>query len=190
MRTIAVALGKEKECVDSWERHLRSQQPVWNKLVKEAKKYRLGFVADALQMELLMKPEIFTVIPLLRVVEEMGFGIDLLIYDDSEGSSGVNFPGIRNILRYPEALRIRKFDSVESLHALLRDDSTHAVFSNVFFDKRLTRNGTGQFSFSTFEMGLQGAVRTMERLVTICRLPFYRKYAKYLVSNPLREKHT
>jgi len=84
MRTIAVALGKEKECVDSLERHLRNQQPVWNKLVKEAKKYRLGFVADASQMELLMKPEIFTVIPLLRVVEEMGFGIDLLIYDDSE----------------------------------------------------------------------------------------------------------
>jgi len=58
-----------------------------------------------------------------------------------------------------------------------------------FLTKQLTRNGKGQFSFSTFEMGLQGAVRTLERLVTVCRLPFYRKYAKYLVSNTLREKH-
>ncbi|MEW6203179.1 MAG: nitrogenase component 1 [bacterium] len=184
MRTIAAALGREEEFVNSWERHLRAQQPAWNKLLKEAKKYRLGFVVDTSQMELLVKPEIFTIIPLLRSVEEMGFGIDIMYYDTSEASHEVNFYELQNILKHPETLRIRKFNSIKSLHTLLRDDSTNAVFTKFFFDKRLTRNGTCQFSFSTFEMGLQGALRTLERLVTYCRLPFYRKYAKYLASNP------
>jgi hypothetical protein len=33
-----------------------------------------------------------------------------------------------------------------------------------------------------FEMGLRGALRSLERLLNVCRWPFYRRYGRHLAA--------
>ena len=67
---------------------------------------------------------------------------------------------------------------------LLADGPFQAVYSDHHFDRRLSSAGKAQFSLQEFEKGLAGAVRTGQRLLRICRLPFYRRYARYLPAEP------
>ena len=50
----------------------------------------------------------------------------------------------------------------------------------MFFDWRISRAGKARFSSKDFEMGLGGALRTLKRLLSVCRLPFYRRYRPHL----------
>jgi len=68
----------------------------------------------------------------------------------------------------------------KGLNDLLENGPFSAVYSDIFFDYRLTCAGKAQFSMRTFEAGIEGALRSLERLLDICRLPFYKKYGKYL----------
>jgi hypothetical protein len=54
------------------------------------------------------------------------------------------------------------------------------VLSNHCYDWRITEAGKGRFALQHFEIGVPGALRTIDRLVEICATPFYHKYHKYL----------
>lgn len=151
----------------------------WEALRAEAAEYRLGFVVGPTQFQLLLSPEKFTGVPLLRLAEEMGFGIDLMIHP---GHNSVN-PDVSPILgmiETPGRMSVEYFNSQQELDALLRRSAPQAVYSGLFFDTRLTRAGKGQFSPRTFEPGVQGAVRSFRALLAACRLPFYKKYSHWL----------
>jgi len=74
----------------------------------------------------------------------------------------------------------------------LAESKADAFFSCHFFDWRVTAAGKNLFSLQHFEMGLRGAVRTAERLLGICRTPFYRSYHRHLQRTPegLRREHS
>ena len=42
------------------------------------------------------------------------------------------------------------------------------------------RAGKARFASKDFEMGLGGAMRTFQKLLSFCRLPFFRRYASHL----------
>jgi len=44
----------------------------------------------------------------------------------------------------------------------------------------LSSTGKSRFTLQHFEVGLPGAIRTVERLVRICETPFYRRYRRHL----------
>ncbi|MEE8424464.1 MAG: hypothetical protein V3S11_01480, partial [Elusimicrobiota bacterium] len=76
--------------------------------------------------------------------------------------------------------RLHEFSNPKELARLLEDGPFRAVYSDIFFDERITRAGKAQFSMRHFETGAEGAVRSLERLLGVCRLPFYKRYREYL----------
>jgi hypothetical protein len=70
------------------------------------------------------------------------------------------------------------FDDPEALGPAL--DGVDAVFSEYFYDTRLTRRGLAQFAARDFRMGFSGAVWSRDRLARVAALPFYRRYGAHL----------
>lgn len=113
---------------------------------------------------------------MLPLVEEMGFGVDLLLF---EGEGAAQAPAGHD----PSAggtRRVDRFRTPEELAVLLRAAEAPAFFSELSFDRRLSRSGEGRFSLAELAMGLPGALRTLERLLAVCRTTFYGRYASYL----------
>ena len=52
------------------------------------------------------------------------------------------------------------------------------AYSEFFFDKRLTRRGITQFSLLELEMGVRGALRSIDRMATLCNWPLYKRLAR------------
>ncbi len=174
-------LGAEysDKAVRVWENRWSLAAERWKKLAGEAEKYRLALVlgpGDALRLSDI---EQMGGLPMPAVLEEMGFGLDLLFFDgenaDVDEESEVLFAQFNDRGRHGKYT----FSEPCELDELFRDGGFHAVYSNFNFDGRLSRNGQTGFSLRDFRMGLEGAVLTLERLVDICRMPFYRRYGKY-----------
>lgn len=179
LRAVAGALGAADRIDPALDVVLAPVIDEWNALKSRAAAFRLGIVVDSEQLDLLPNPSKFTGVPLLPVIEEMGFGVTLLVHRANRKETP-DLSSIRNLLENPEHLDARFFSTPAQLRTLLSDPGTHAYLSGHFFDTRLTRAGKSHFSLGTFEMGLQGAVRTLHRLLAACRLPFYRDYARFL----------
>ena len=75
---------------------------------------------------------------------------------------------------------VRAFDSFAFLRQRLLEGPARAFLSYHFFDWRLSEAGKASFSIQHFELGVPGAVRTLERLVGVCRAPFFSRYGRYL----------
>ena len=78
--------------------------------------------------------------------------------------------------------RFVPYQSASELEARLRASDAVAFYSELYFDPRLTRTGKNAFSIHDFQLGLDGALATLRRLLAICRLPYFRTYARYLGS--------
>ena len=76
--------------------------------------------------------------------------------------------------------RLQTFDSFETMREMLRAAPCEAVLTNHFFDWRVSEAGKNRFALQHFEMGLPGAQRTIERLLEIAAMPFFRRYREYL----------
>ncbi|MFH2204048.1 MAG: nitrogenase component 1 [Elusimicrobiota bacterium] len=141
----------------------------WGRLRREAARHRLGFIVDPGELAVLSDPALNAGCPLLPMSKEMGFGVDLLVYDPAGKTAGGK-----------GRHRAHSFGTPDELAALISGLSCGAFYSDCFFDARLSRRGKGQFSLNFFEAGFAGGVRTLERLLDVCRLPFYRRYGRYL----------
>jgi hypothetical protein len=151
----------------------------WRELKREAAKYTLCFVVDD---DSLAATDFLRNVhgkPLLPMLHEMGFAVELLLY--REGPAGMPEQDLRsNLGGDVSSIIIRTFSSPEELDDLLRSGGFAAVYTDLFYDWRLTAAGKAQFSSREFDPGLLGTVRSLDALLGICRLPFYERYGKYL----------
>ena len=182
LEAVARAVDPEVSVEAAWQRRMDELGPSWKELAEEARRHRLAFVVDASDFARLVSAERMMGIPMLAVLDEMGFGIDVLYYDESAELAG-------EVTAYLEALpgqehRAHAFETPAQLADLLRELPARACYSELFFDKRITRAGKAQFSSACFEKGMGGALRSLERLLDVCRLPFYARYGSYLRSGP------
>jgi hypothetical protein len=138
----------------------------------EAAGYRLAFVVSEATLPRLLELRYGHGAPLATMVMEMGFGIDLIYYD-RHGEPPALPPALKDA-------RVSVFRSPWELERALREGDSAAVYSDIWFDWRIARAGKARFSSKDFEMGLEGARRTFEKLLPLCRLPFYRQYARHL----------
>lgn len=164
----------------AFEMHAARWAQRWHELQQQARDYRLGLVVRDQEAYYLTSPDATWGIPLLSLLEEMGFGLEVLVAVSEPSLAASAARSIRACLSQPGRHFIRAFDSFAFLRARLRDSPAHAFVSYHTFDWRLTESGKSIVSLAQFEPGVGGAVRTLERLVGICRTPFYRRYAKYL----------
>ena len=180
LREIAAATGREKAFEKVWGKRLAAFLPAWEGLRRQASGYRLAFVVSESTLPGLLRLRYGHGAPLATVVQEMGFGVDLLYYD-RHGAPPELPPGL-------EKARVATFRSPWELERCLREGEFQAVYSDICFDWRISRAGKARFSSRDVEPGLEGARRTLERLLRVCRLPFYRHYAGALARVP-RKAH-
>ena len=176
LEVIAQDFGKQAE-VDRAVRALEAPlAPRWEALRDEARGHRLAFVVDRADLMRLTTPERMAGKPVVPMLAEMGFGLELFMHAEAHGEGLAELArerlGVDHVVR-PVADR-------DGLSRALRESSASAVYSEIFFDRRLTRAGKAQFHAGMFEQGMGGALRTLERLLAVCRLPFYRKLGRYL----------
>lgn len=176
LRGIAAAAGRQREFESAWARRLETGLPGWEAGRREAAGYRLAFVVSEASLPRLLELRYGHGAPPARVLAEMGFGIDLLYYDRHGDPP-----------RLPQELqgaRTAVFRSPSELALRLREGEFRAVYSDIFFDWRITAAGKSRFSSRDLEMGLGGATRSLDRLLNACRLPFYRRYSAHLGRRP------
>ncbi len=175
VRTAASALDLDAAAVEeTLQRAREAIRPRWEPLAAMARNLRLGFVVDPRVLPRLVDPSRSFGLSMPDMLSEMGFGIDLLCYAP-EGDASYAESALRS-----DRIALRPFRNPGELRSLLRDVRLGAVYSDRCFERRLTSAGKAQFGFGDFELGFQGALRSLERLVRACTLPFYARYARFL----------
>ncbi len=180
LKNVASEFGLDAEVDPVVDARLEAMKGQWDALSQEARNHRLGFVLDRDDMERLNTPVRNMGIPIFNMLDEMGFGIDILCYTENDDDLGYSREILAGLPNGADKHTSVAFNEKEELWSLLENEKFEAVFSEYFYDWRLTQAGKAQFHMAHFEKGLAGALQSMERLVNICQLPFYRRYRRYL----------
>jgi hypothetical protein len=172
LQAIAAATGRAGEFKKAWKRRLGEAAPAWERMRREARERRLAFVVDETTLPRLWQVRHGQGAPLMRMVSEMGFPVDFLYF--APHGERPELP------EAPPGSALTTFRTPRELELALRGGAFQAVYSDIFFDWRLSAAGKARFSSKDFEMGLAGALRSFARLLALCRLPFYARYRGHL----------
>jgi hypothetical protein len=156
----------------------------WGSLHQEAGKFRLGFIIRSDEIHLLTNPATSWGVPLVEMLEELGFGLEVYIKVADRESARRSSHQVYDAFRERDRHLIKAFDSMAGMNQRIAESRAAAFFSSHFYDWRLTSAGKNIFSLQHFEMGLRGAARTARRLLGICRTPFYHRYRHFLSRTP------
>lgn len=171
-----LSIGAAVDCRDAVEAEIAvlmaKLAPRWELLRGRARTLRVGFVIEHGNWRAALSTQRSLGVPMLELLSEMGFGIEILAYAGERG-------------RAPEPERfddihVRWYRSVDELDECLADPRVVAWYSEMYFDRRLTRNGKNSFSMRQFSMGFHGAVDTLESMLRVSNMSFYRSYGRYL----------
>lgn len=167
----------------SWrDQKMDELRPAWDRLIERARQHTLAFVVDEGDLDRLIDPQRLYGFELLPLIEEMGFAISVLVRTD-EPAAPAGMSRLSAALEHPERLVVQGFSTPARLADLLAAGDFKAVYSEVFYDTRISRAGKAQFNLSMIEMGWEGALRSLERLVGLCEWTFYRTYARYMIGS-------
>jgi hypothetical protein len=174
LEAVAAAVGADAGPAAA--RALEQGADEWDALRGEASGHRLGFVLRAADSRFLTDPAQTWGVPLLALVEELGFGAVVMLGAGREQDRAE--AAVRERWRDQGRLEVVRFGDRDELAALLRRRPADAVYSERFGDRRLAEAGLPGFSGQYFERGLAGAARSLRRLLEVCRLPFFRRYGR------------
>jgi hypothetical protein len=177
LEAIVSALGLEAEVQPAVDERLEPLRGEWERLSRAAGECRVGLVVRPRDVDFLEDPMYTCGVPVVPMLEELGFQIEILIQADAESSSGL-LQRVAALLEEPQRSRLATFDSLAEMRAALADSQAQAFFSNFVFDWRLTEAGKNRFSLKHFEKGIQGALHTLRQITAICRTPFFKQYAR------------
>lgn len=162
-----------------WKKYYERIISKWNKLRMKANKFRLGIVISWTDTGSLTNPEKFPLsIPLLQLLEDMGFSLDILIYYPCRVDKKCK-KSILEILDNVDKHRVDFCSNYEQIREWLESSDSDCVYSDFVSDKRLQSSGKTRFSLPMFERGYEGAIRSLERLVKRCEIGFYKDYKPY-----------
>jgi hypothetical protein len=184
LAAVAKAVSAEADAAAIVERAAAPHREALAAIRAEAADHRLGFVVVADEVHRLCDPAGTWGVPLVELLEELGFGIDVMIRAGDRQTAHAAARSVHATFRDPARHTIKAFADQARLAMLLENGAFDAIYSDHLFDRRITSAGKAQFSLQEFEKGLAGAVRTGRRLLQICRLPLYRRYGKYLPPQP------
>lgn len=179
LNSIARAFGKEAKMRRLWAAHRRGTRARFSEFRREAKTLRLALVAEEADLPALTRQGFLSGVPVLEMIAEMGFNVDFLIYSPEKAIPKAAL-ALKRLPWFETPPKLHVFSNPEELTRLLENGPFRAVYSDIFFDERITRAGKAQFSMRHFETGVEGALRSLERLLGVCRLPFYKRYREYL----------
>jgi hypothetical protein len=146
--------------------------PRWELLRGRARQLRVGFIIEHGNWRAALSIQRSLGVPMLELLSEMGFAIEILAYAGERGRA----PAPERF----DHINVRWYRTVDELDEQLADPRVVAWYSEMYFDRRLTRNGKNSFSMRQFSMGFHGALDTLEGMLRVGNMSFYRSYARYL----------
>jgi hypothetical protein len=111
-------------------------------------------------------------LPLLDVLAEMGFALHLAVFGAEADRRAVEAE-LSSASGPFERATVTTFASPSELDRWLAEPEIRLVYSDYGYDYRLTDAGKAPFSAQAFEMGVEGAIRSLERLLRLAELPLY-----------------
>ncbi|RLB59598.1 MAG: hypothetical protein DRI34_01350 [Deltaproteobacteria bacterium] len=177
LEAIATALELSVDVDKVVRKHLAPRRRLWEQLQQQASTLTVGLVIRPVDIPFLEDPVWTAGIPLLPLLEELGFTITILMQTGASGGEGMR-QRVLDLLSRPHACLLDSFDDLDSLRLLLAASPARAFLSNFVFDWRLSEAGKNRFSFSHFHKGISGAIDTLQGLLAICRLEFFNRYAR------------
>jgi len=175
---IAAELGKRNDGARALESVRAALGGRLSELARKAFEKWVGFVAGPGDLRRLVDERATFGVKMLPVLVEMGFQVEVLVHAAQDCTPGAfletppGFPA--------EHVRVEHFQTEDQMLSLLRRSQAAAFYSDYYFDHRLACAGKAQFSLQSFEMGLQGAVRTLARLTGLTDLSFFKRYGAWL----------
>ncbi len=119
-------------------------------------------------------------VPLLPFFMEAGSRIEILIKAGSREEARGSSDKIMQVLSGYHNFEIRFFDSFDTMMRLLRGSRSQFVFSNHSSDWRISSSGKNALSLTDFEVGFEGALYSMKKIIESCGNRFFSKYYHYL----------
>ncbi|MFA5115970.1 MAG: nitrogenase component 1 [Candidatus Omnitrophota bacterium] len=178
IRSIAGFFKTRADKNKSWKEYYNRKLARWDELVREARKFRLGLVVGDEDAALLVSPEKYPFgIPLLKCLEEMGFGLNIL-FTSSEGFEE-NKKRIMDLFEHKGRHKVELLNDKQGLEKWIAGEGGDCIYSDIREDARIMSSGKSSFSLFIFERGIEGAVRTLEELLRLCRVSFFKRYKEY-----------
>jgi nitrogenase iron protein NifH len=163
---VGKALGCEAEVAQAVKESWQPMAERWNALRVQASRQTLGFVLAGDAPERLSTPGRCHGIPILEWLAEVGFQLHFLLHEETSDAA---LPGGE----------IARFSTREELSQQLTRSPAQTFYTDYYFDRRLAEGGKSQFSLQFFELGFEGTLRTAEKLIRICDVPFFARYGRY-----------
>lgn len=141
----------------------------------------VGFVLDTSAAGPFFEPSRRYGVDLLPSLLEADVALRLALYDDGLTPPAEAIAAVEARLGVRAArLTTTAFADAGALDAWLSSDALRLVFSDYTYDTRVTSRGKAPFSLQVFEPGLEGAIRTIDRLGALARLGVLSRYGRYL----------
>lgn len=183
--SVARFYGMDPLGEDWMERYFGPSRSHWETLVDRARAHRVAIVLtfDHFDRSTAM---VRGGTPWIALLEEMGFGLDIHMippqetaHDDTavrERAVGQ----VNGVLREPARHSVKCFGSMQDLRIALAQSTAELMYTEVVADRRAFSSGKIPISYVDFEMGFEGACRSLERLLGFAQTPFYRRYGRRL----------
>jgi hypothetical protein len=155
-------------------------RPAWEERVAHAGAVGVGLILDPLDVPAVLDAAQGFSLPLLSALDEMGFQLRLALYEQEGWPVDAEEERLREAVSSEERLHLTRFTTPEDLDAWLASPALQLVYSDYRYDHRLTRAGKTPFSSQVFELGAEGALRALDRLLALGRLPLYRRWGALL----------
>lgn len=170
---IGAALGRSSAFDAVWARHHAAMVGPWTQLRAACEGYRVAFVGAAGRIDDFLADRELLGLPALDVLREMGFEVEVWRTQ----------PARSRPLRDLGPVTARWFENAAELESMLRESDVAAIYSELYFDRRLSRCGKNAFSIQDLGfIGLDGALSILRRMRSRCEASFYRSYGRYLGS--------
>lgn len=143
----------------------------------------VGIVIDPEMLPRLREPELMFSLPLLHLLEEMGFTLRIAVYAP-EGARPLPRDAFDGLFAEPGRHEQLSYQSREQLFAFLSRPDVNLVYSDFGYDHRIAAAGKTAFASDVFAAGAKGAVESLERLSDLCRLTFFREHGRYIGRAP------
>jgi len=164
----------------AWQSYASVYGEAWEAASKKAREHRLGFVIRGEEMQYVLDPGTTWGVPTLAFAKEAGFGIDVILHVDEESIGKKLVAQVEGLFEAGHTNTVTAIKTFDEMCDALASADCEAVLSHHVYDWRLSSTGKSRFTLQHFEVGLPGAIRTVERLVRICETPFYRRYRRHL----------
>ncbi len=180
LSAVAEAVGVDVDPVQVADRAWGARRADWEAATTRVRGHTVAFVVDVKTVACLADPAEAWGVPLVDVCCEAGFDVEIWRHADVP-AAGLD-PLLARLAGSPTAGRvdIRDFADQADLDRSLAASSARAVLSQYRLDRRLTVAGKNRIALAGFEMGFDGAVRTVRRLDGLCERAFFPLFGRYV----------